>query len=141
MCAAQRQRGDAMKLRLSGDSLRLRLTPDDVAALAKLGSVTTEISFGPKSKLTYCLRASSAAASISARLESATIVVEVPLQTVRDWTDGDAVSLSAMQASALKILIEKDFECLHSSQNPPGIKLYPHPGKSSVTSTPGEGRS
>lgn len=120
-----------MKLRLFDNSLRLRLTPAEVAQLADRGGVAGETSFSDTIVLRYHLRTSPSAKSVTASFDSTTVAVEIPIALAGEWIRGPEVGLSATQESApgviLKILIEKDFDCIDSSKNEPGLKFYPNP--------------
>ncbi|HEY1923165.1 MAG TPA: hypothetical protein VGG44_10485 [Tepidisphaeraceae bacterium] len=128
-----------MKLRLFDNSLRLRLTPAEVAQLADRGLVTGETSFSATSSLSYRLRTSSTATSILASFDSSTVTVDIPAALAGQWTRTAEVGISATQetgqetgretgqAARLKILIEKDFDCIDSSKNEPGVNFYPNP--------------
>ncbi len=120
-----------MKLRLFDNSLRLRLTPAEVTQLADRGLVSGATSFSTTSSLHYHLRANSSAANMVASFDSTTVTVDIPTALATAWTRGPDVGLSATQETGrgdkLKILIEKDFDCIDSSKNEPGIKFYPNP--------------
>jgi Family of unknown function (DUF7009) len=120
-----------MKLRLYENSLRFRLTPAEVAELAEGGQVISQASFGVKGKLRYGLRCDPSAAGITASFESENITVVVPAAMARRWAGSDEVRLFAEQSTdagaSLRILIEKDFECVDASKSEPGLELYPNP--------------
>jgi hypothetical protein len=120
-----------MKLRLFDSSLRLRLTPAEVTQLADCGLVSGETSFSAASSLHYRLRTNSSATSVVASFDSTTVTVDIPIALASAWTKGSEVGLSVTQeighSGKLKILIEKDFDCIDSSKNEPGIEFYPNP--------------
>jgi hypothetical protein len=127
----------AMKLRLFGNSLRLRLTPAEVAQLADRGLVSGETRFGAASRLCYCLRASPSATSLTASFDSINITVDIPTAAAGQWARGDEVGLSAIQqagdGASLRIVIEKDFDCIDAEKNEPGIEFYPNPSGPKVS--------
>lgn len=50
----------------------------------------------------------------------------VPKYVMTEWTESDQVSIEAQSLAGMKVLIEKDFQCLHE----PGEydpDAYPHP--------------
>lgn len=111
-----------MKLRLHGDALRLRLSQTDVARLAETGRVEETISF-PGRGLTYAIAIGSAA--IASRFDGARIEVMIPEHAARAWIASDQTGIENRDASP-KILIEKDFKCLHreSDEEP---DAFPNP--------------
>jgi hypothetical protein len=126
-----------MKLRLFENSLRFRLTPAEVAQLASRGFVAGETRFGPKTRLSYCLRATPSVTSITASFDLSNITVNIPPATVAEWARGQQVGLSATQqaglGTVLKISIEKDFECLDAAKSEPGIEFFPNPHSPKVS--------
>jgi hypothetical protein len=120
-----------MKLRLFNNSLRLRLTPAEVTQLAERGLVSGETSFSAASNLRYHLRASSSATCMVASFDASTVTLDIPTALAASWTKSSEIGLSATQETGnggkLKILIEKDFDCIDSSKNEPGIQFYPNP--------------
>jgi hypothetical protein len=126
-----------MKLRLFENSLRLRLTPAEVAQLIEHGLVSGETQFSAASRLRYCLRASASATSIVASFDSISITVDIPAAAASAWARGQEVGLSAIQPAAggvmLRILIEKDFDCIDAAKSEPGIEFYPNPRSPKVS--------
>ena len=122
-----------MKIRLYNNSLRLRLSADDVARLAQTGAVAAETHFGPGCTLGYRLMAARISA-ITASLAEHVLVVSIPEALAASWTGSAQAELSAEQeigpGKTLRILIEKDLECLKPGHDEPGERLYPHPDKS-----------
>ena len=115
-----------MKLRIQGNSLRLRLTRKEVAELHDCGRVESFIEFAPGSKLAYALEGSPHATFVTASFEGRAIIVAVPIPLMRDWAEGDQVSIEGPRQAGVQLLIEKDFKCLHKpdQQDP---DAYPHP--------------
>lgn len=111
-----------MKLRLHGDALRLRLSQTDVARLAETGRVEETISF-PGRSLTYAVGIGSAA--IAASFDGDRIEVMIPERAGRTWIASDQTGLENRDSSP-KVLIEKDFKCLHreSDEQP---DAFPNP--------------
>jgi hypothetical protein len=115
-----------LKLRIQGNSLRLRLTQKEVAQLRDLGRVESFIEFAPGCALVYLLESSLHAKSVTANFDGQAIQVMAPKQVMTEWTKSDQVSIEAQWLAGLKLLIEKDFQCLHE----PGAydpDAYPHP--------------
>ena len=115
-----------MKLRIQGNSLRLRLTRKEVEELHDRGRIESRIEFAPGHSLTYALEGSSQADSVSASFHDAAIVVTAPIPALREWVESDRVSIEGPSPATLRLLIEKDFQCLHKpDQRDPDA--YPHP--------------
>ena len=108
-----------MKLRIKGNSIRLRLGRSEVARLVGGEAVVETTSFDPAGlqRLEYRLVASPETAAVAASFEAGSrLVVRVPTGLVQGWGRTDQISLSATQPASdgacLRILIEKDLECL-----------------------------
>lgn len=118
-----------MKLRIRGNSIRLRLLRGEVAKFGEQGIVSETINFGASS-LTYVLRNSADANELSAQFNENEIIVSVPPETARRWTETDLVSLQGEQklsgGAVLKILVEKDFVCLDRPHDEDNKDAYPN---------------
>lgn len=116
-----------MKLRIRGNSIRLRLGQSEVRRLNTDGLVEESVNFGilPAEHLTYALIAS-ADAKVSARFAEGRIAVSVPKDIIRQWAGSDQVGIEANQAE-LRILIEKDFECVDGGAGEPQDDAFPSP--------------
>jgi hypothetical protein len=105
-----------MKLRLYNNSIRLRLGRGEVARVAAGECVEERVDFGGNVSLRYSLQVSTGAAQASARFSNGHLMILVPLDEARDWAATERVGIDASQPSSagqsLRILIEKDFECL-----------------------------
>jgi len=108
-----------MKLRIRDNTIRIRLTQGEVARLAAGQSVWQETNFGADQRLAIFVDAMDHLGQIFAGFEDNQIRVGIPLPAARDWANGEQISLEATQPvgceKALHILIEKDFQCLHSA--------------------------
>jgi hypothetical protein len=113
-----------MKLRLHAGSLRLRLSQSEVAQLASTGKVEDSVEFSPGSRLLYALETGSAP-ELTATFDNANIRVTVPAPAAKRWTDSDETGIQALTGK-LKVLIEKDFQCLHREPEP-GEDPFPNP--------------
>ncbi len=123
-----------MKLRIQADSLRIRLTQTEVAQLAGGNAVTQATSFSPTAQLITSVETSASASAASARLEGSQLAIVLPLEPVRRWAHSEQVSIPAEQRiddkRSLSILIEKDFECLHHTEE--NQDAFPNPLKRSM---------
>jgi hypothetical protein len=103
-----------MKLRLQGNSLRLRLTQKEVTELRYRGWVASLVEFLPGQELVYRLEGSFHAESVTAAFDGHAIRVTVPTHVMTQWAESDQVSIETASRGSLHLLIEKDFQCLHS---------------------------
>lgn len=105
-----------MKLRIKDNSLRLRLTQTEVNQIARGETVQARIAFGlADNALTYTL-ASQEVPEIVVIYQNHTISVSLPKKVARAWAMGDTVGIEKLLPLAddqLRVLIEKDFQCLH----------------------------
>lgn len=101
-----------MKLRFHANTLRLRLSRPDLAKLAEAGSVEEAVTFAPGQTLIYRIE-SGPAPHLSASFDGSRVSVTVPHGQAKQWMETDQIGIEASTES-LKVLIEKDFQCLHS---------------------------
>jgi hypothetical protein len=107
-----------MKLRIRGNSIRLRLGRSEVARIIKKGVVEESTTFdvAGRQRLEYVLCSAPDAPAVTATFDEGQVVVRVPAELVREWGTTDRVGIDAVQTApdgrVLKILIEKDFECI-----------------------------
>jgi len=96
----------------------LRLNCSDVEQFRKTGICADVVRFGPGSQLTYTLETSSHWRVIEARYYQDSIRVLLPLEMARQWADSDQGSLSLNRSDngGPSLLVEKDFQCLHSEE-------------------------
>jgi hypothetical protein len=113
-----------MKLRLHAGSLRLRLSQSEIARLDEVGRVQDSVEFSPGSELLYALESGNLP-SVSATFDNANIRVVLPKQIAKQWIDSDQTGIEA-STGTLKLLIEKDFQCLHREPEP-GEDSFPNP--------------
>jgi hypothetical protein len=112
-----------MKLRIEDDSLRLRLKQQEVARLRANGAVDCAIHFSAGRALTYSVVISLEASTITATYSGDSIRVALPQAVAIAWADSDQVTLES-SGSSLRVLIEKDFQCLHKPGDP---EAFPNP--------------
>lgn len=117
-----------MKLNIQGISIRLRLSQTDLATLERDGRVeeTVQLTGGC---ITYVLEAREPADGLQARLEGTTLIVTLPASEVPPWVASDRVgfesTLPVESGDALRLLVEKDFRCLHKESSE--SDAFPHP--------------
>ena len=119
-----------MKLRIKGSSLRLRLTQGEVHTLETAGEVAEQVDFGGGAKLTYRLRTDTRNQHISASYGDNVIDIRVPRDLAVTWSRTDQVTLSHAQAlpeGELRVIIEKDWNCLAPRSDEDESDNFPHP--------------
>ena len=119
-----------MKLRIHGNSLRLRLSQSEVGRLRPGSWIEESITFNLEERLWYCLEVATGVKDVCARFEDNRIRVIIPADVAATFAGTDQVSISSQRqgdfSSALEILIEKDFKCLHGSE-PQDDDAFPNP--------------
>jgi hypothetical protein len=113
-----------MKLRLHDGSLRLRLSRPEIARLHDTGKVESAIIFGPGKELRYSIENREVPAPIATFIDSQIRVI-VPTSLAMEWIESDQTGIET-NGDALKLLIEKDFQCLHRPPEP-GEDSFPNP--------------
>ena len=118
-----------MKLRIHGNELRLRLNQAEVAQFSKTGFIEDALEFGPGARLAFSLESLSDLDTPQALYQNGWIRVQVPAGRATDWITTDITGIGGEQhlgpSKHLSILIEKDFQCLHSPK--PDPDAYPNP--------------
>jgi len=115
-----------MKLRIQDKLLRLRLTQKEVTRLLDYGLVECAIRFPMGRELCYSVASLPHAAEASVDYIDDSIFVSLPGAVVSAWAGSDQVSIEGPRNSAVQILVEKDFQCLHkSTERDPDA--YPNP--------------
>jgi hypothetical protein len=114
-----------LKLRIQGNSLRFRLARTEVACLHDNGQVEYSIGFPGGRKLRYSVTASRSAAAVSVNYDGDSLDVLLPAAVATAWAESDDITIEGSD-SGLRILIEKDFQCIHKPEDrdPDG---YPNP--------------
>jgi hypothetical protein len=122
-----------MKLRIKGNSIRLRLGRSEVQRLSDGGIIEEFTIFGLSEELrfAYELCACPIAADVTASFANQRMVVRVPDDLVEQWATTDQIGISAIQRvgehDELRILIEKDFECLELASAESQEDAFPQP--------------
>ncbi|MDX1570733.1 MAG: hypothetical protein R3200_09625 [Xanthomonadales bacterium] len=118
-----------MKLRIKGNSVRLRLSQTEVRRLAEDRAIWESTDFG-SARLHYGIEADPAATAPAAAMAEDRIRVTLPERMAQDWAVGDEVSLHGsipLATGELKILVEKDFQCLKPREDEDEADLFPNP--------------
>jgi hypothetical protein len=115
-----------MKLRIRGNSIRLRLTQTEVANLSESGLVQEKTDFGNGNSFIYLIKCSDKIEIISADFNNNRLEIIVPFYVIKNWANNNDVGISAEQ-NELKVLIEKDFNCLIPRNNSEDEDSFPNP--------------
>ena len=122
-----------MKLRILGNSVRLRVSQAEMSQIRSEGVVRQHVAFGPGRRLAYELR-TVAGGRVGASFDEECVRVTLPLEVAERWQAPDEVSISGEQelpgGERLKILVEKDFQCLVPREDEDQSGLFPNPQKS-----------
>ena len=120
-----------MKLRILDSSIRFRLTQSEVDAVNSDGLVTSTVRFTGGKTFEYVLQSCRIAQMPQADISTNQLVVRVPRSTILSWVSSDQVSIRSTQVvddgAELKILVEKDFQCLSPREDEDESDMYPHP--------------
>ena len=127
-----------MKLRIRDNSVRLRLSQSEVATLKDRGLVAARTSFPGGRSLTYEIESSPASVTPVAHFSDHRLTVRLPETAVLAWASTEQVSLDGEQrlddGDILRILVEKDFQCLAPREGEDETDMYPHPAEDAARS-------
>lgn len=116
-----------MKLRISNQSLRIRINQDDLARLSTSGRLEEQLGNDHVGSFRYAL-VSHDDDHIQIKLRSSDIVVYLPHSYVTEWNDTDRVTFEET-VSGLRVLLEKDFQCLSDRPHEDESKNFINPKK------------
>lgn len=125
-----------MKLRIRANSLRLRITRPELDRLMRKGRIEETIFFAPDdgSRLVYSLEHTAAASVPTVRFVPPSLEVRIPTSQAQQWSLGEDVGIHATidldHKGSLDLLVEKDFACLHGSDED-NRDAFPNPNASS----------
>ena len=109
-----------MKVRISGNSIRFRLKQSEVKQFQQTGEIKQVTSFGiqPEDKLSFVLK-ETPSKNYMIRYQVNMVILEVPATVSNEWTATELIgfeeTIDTGRGAAIKILVEKDFECLDGS--------------------------
>jgi hypothetical protein len=130
-----------MKLRIRGNSIRLRLTQPEVGTLASGGAVEERTRFPDGAVLRYRLVSDGAAGEPGATFQDGVLTVRLPTAAVGRWARETVVGLEHTTplngGGELRLLVEKDFECLNPTRGESDEGAYPNPAKHPKCDGPG----
>lgn len=130
-------KGTPMKIRFRGDSIRLRLTLPEVVALGGGGAIEEITHFPDGATLRCRLETSAGAAALSACFADGLLLVRVGSRAAVHWGSDPIIKMeSALPlpgGGELRVLMEKDLECLHPSDGERTEGAFPNPARSLTT--------
>lgn len=118
---------------MQSNSIRYRLKEPEVNEFRNTGIITEFIQLGSDSGsfLRFILQKSDIK-NINVQSENNTTVILIPYDIANEWTDTTSVGFDAViqlgNGTTLKVLVEKDFECLEAGKEE-NIGAYPNPKK------------
>ncbi len=122
-----------MKIRIRGNSIRLRLTQGEVDSFNLDGSFEQSCKFGPEKDncLIYRLEKSTDYKQVDAQITNGIITIFLPEKKATNWAKGGDVGIEYTKyqnsQEELRILVEKDFQCLKPRQEEDESDNYPNP--------------
>lgn len=119
-----------MKLRIRGNSVRIRVSQTELRQIAEEGLAEDSIRFSPTAGLVYRVRVVQDGA-VAAELADGSLTITLPQAVVERWSEPDEVTIRGEQSigggETLKILVEKDFQCLAPREDEDEGDLFPNP--------------
>jgi len=119
-----------MKLRIRGNSVRIRLMRSEVERLGAGQRVEQTTYFSPSAKLVSAIQVGIDIAQAIAQFDGNEIRISLPAAQVAAWCKSDQVAIETDQQISgdrmLTILVEKDFQCLHTTREE-CADAYPNP--------------
>lgn len=121
-----------MKLRILGNTLRMRLSQSEIAILDDVGTIKQQTDFGLGSDLlSYSIEMDESIEEPKASFEKNHIKIGLPRNLGNEWIQSDKTGIEnreyTIQGEGLKLLIEKDFQCLHQRRNEDESDSFPNP--------------
>ena len=121
-----------MKIRIYNDSVRMRLDPQEVACIGRGGEVDCQTRFPDGMTFVYSLTIADID-RMQSSFDGHRIKITLPTDVARHWATDDAeVSIHGEQSlpgGTLKLLVEKDFECLEPRDGEDQSNRFPNPAK------------
>ncbi len=120
-----------MKLRIKGNSIRLRFSVNEISILKEQGSVAEECVLSPSQTFSYGLTLSENLSDIRVHTSENQMTVYLPKATAQDWLTTDQVGIASTIENGvdekLRILIEKDWQCMQPRTHEDESDLFPNP--------------
>ena len=121
-----------MKLRFTPNSIRFRMNQTEVAKFAEAGEIRDWIKFPGRTGFRYGLQASKDLAATEIRFDNGHLTVTIPQVQATAWASHEReVGLYYDQelegGGTLRIMIEKDFQCIDGPAEEVDPAGYPNP--------------
>ena len=124
-----------MKLRIRGNSLRMRLSQSETQDLLTHGMVEESVRFPGGMALAYAIVLVRQGSHVTAAMSGSRIEVRLPEFLAREWIESDQTGiereLALADGESLKLLMEKDFRCLHRRNGEDESNNFPNPADES----------
>lgn len=119
-----------MKLRIRGNSIRIRLTQSEVEELKNQKTIREEVELPDGHSLIYELKETY---RFFASFTGNNLCIEIPLAQANDWYETEDLSIDHFienpQGKKLRLLIEKDLQCLTDRPHEDESDAFPNPNK------------
>ncbi len=119
-----------MKIRVQGNSIRLRLTQPEVLEFDQNKILTEKIGFPGGSHLECEIR-QTPETNVMATFNRSLITIQIPEGEALDWINTTRVgikeTLPLESGKLLRILVEKDYQCLHKRPGEDESGAFPNP--------------
>jgi hypothetical protein len=126
-----------MKLRIQGSSIRVRLTQSEVRRIADGGRVEQITALSSLAKLCSRVECSPHVQRPVAIFEDQCVTLQLPSMEARQWAESEQIGIEAEQpigdGTSLRLLVEKDFDCLHPSAEATS-DAFPNPKRTAENS-------
>lgn len=119
-----------MKLRIQGNSVRIRLKQSEMAQFGAAGRVEDRVELGLSAALVYVVESTADVDAVALDFDGGRILVRLPTPVAETWTRSDRVAIEAeipTVSGRLRLLLEKDFQCLHREPTGDVGDYFPHP--------------
>jgi len=129
-----------MKLRIRDNSLRFRLDRREIDTLAESGRVESACKFAPSVSLRYCVSTRVQDEALAADFTDGCISLWVRSEDAVRLASSGLVGLDSVQpvgdGGVLKLLLEKDFQCLTERPGEDDSNAFDNPLASHACPTP-----
>lgn len=115
-----------MKIRILDNNIRLRLSQSEVDQISSTQKVLSKTDFA-NHPLQYEIIGMPDVSIITVIFDGSKISVQVPKSTLLTWANSDEVGIENVDQSGIKLLIEKDFQCLHKRPGEDETDNFPNP--------------
>lgn len=121
-----------MKIRIHNDAIRLRLSQTEVNHLANGIAISEELKFpAPYPSFIYALEILDTGDELTISFVAQKLSINLPVSKIKNWASTDQVgiseTISVKHGETLKVLVEKDFQCLHKRPGENEKDNFPNP--------------